>query len=61
MARDLTESQQTALRRGAVVLNRVNEREIERRSCERLVERSARGWRMTERGQEWAELLTYTP
>jgi hypothetical protein len=43
------------------VLNLVNQAELSRANCRRLVEQTGPGWRLSERGREWIELLTYRP
>ena len=48
-------------RRPMPCLNRVNEAELERWGCRELVKRSRDGWRLTQEGRDWVELLTYTP
>jgi peptidoglycan LD-endopeptidase LytH len=48
-----------AVQRGSAVVHRVNEPELERNGCRKLVERSGRGWRLAGEGREWADLLTY--
>jgi hypothetical protein len=42
-------------------LNRVNEAELERYGCRGLLRRGSRGWRLTDAGREWLELLTFLP
>jgi murein DD-endopeptidase MepM/ murein hydrolase activator NlpD len=43
------------------VLRVVNEAELTRADCRGLVKRGSRGWRLTEKGREWLDLLTYVP
>ena len=43
------------------VLNRIDEAEIERAGCRRLVERGRTGWHFSAEGREWVELLTCGP
>lgn len=40
---------------------RVDEAELARHGCRDLVQRSKRGWTLTEQGRQWLELLTFTP
>ena len=60
-ANELTSSELRAVQRGPAVVHRVNEPELERNGCRKLVERAGRGWRLAGEGREWAELLTYVP
>jgi hypothetical protein len=48
-------------RRRTPAIGRVNEAELTRSNCRGLVRRGRRGWELSERGREWAELLTYNP
>lgn len=43
------------------VIGQVNETELVRSGCRRLIERTRRGWRFTADGNEWREMLTFTP
>ncbi len=45
--------------RNLPVLNLVNEAELMQGNCRRLVERAGAGWRLSARGRDWLELLTY--
>jgi peptidoglycan LD-endopeptidase LytH len=56
---EIPEAQWRTLGRSLAVVHRVNEPELERNGCRRLVERSGRAWRLGNEGREWAELLTY--
>jgi peptidoglycan LD-endopeptidase LytH len=58
---EISEAQLRAVQRGPAVVHRVNEPELERNGCRKLVERSGRNWRLGTEGREWAELLTYAP
>ncbi len=58
---EISETQWRALQRGPAALHRVNESELARNGCRKLVERAGQGWRLTAEGREWAELLTYAP
>jgi hypothetical protein len=58
---EISEAQSRALQRGPAVLHRVNEAELERNGCRKLVERAGKGWRLATEGREWAEALTYAP
>lgn len=62
-ADEIGEPQRRLLQRGLPVVLRVNEPELARWTCNELVKRNARGtgWVFTERGQEYFEILTYTP
>jgi murein DD-endopeptidase MepM/ murein hydrolase activator NlpD len=50
-----------ALARSPAVVHRVNESELDRSGCRKLVIRSGRVWQLGTDGREWAELLTYQP
>jgi len=54
-AGEINESQHRLLQRGLLVLSRAND------ACSELARRSGDGWRFTERGEEWVQLLTYVP
>jgi murein DD-endopeptidase MepM/ murein hydrolase activator NlpD len=58
---EISEAERRVLQRGLPVLHRVDEAAIDRNPCRDLVGRGQRGWRLTRDGQEWIELLTYTP
>ena len=62
-AQEITESQRHLLSRGQPVVQRVDEAELTRWTCDELVKRTLRGtgWVLTERGREWFKILTYTP
>jgi hypothetical protein len=60
-AKDVNPAQLRIAQGGGAVLCRVNEAELERYSCRGLVSRSRKGWRLTDEGREWVELLTYGP
>lgn len=46
---------------GQPVMSQVNEVELSRGNCRRLVRRVGGAWVLTQEGREWVELLTYTP
>ena len=56
---ELTDAQRRTLQRGTAVVSRVNETEMARGGCRRLIERAGSGWRLGEAGREWVELLTF--
>ena len=58
---EITETEQRILQRGLPVLRRVDEAALDRNPCRDLVRRGRRGWQLTKDGQDWAELLVYTP
>jgi murein DD-endopeptidase MepM/ murein hydrolase activator NlpD len=58
---EISRAQWLALQRGPAVLHRVNESELARNGCRKLLERVGRAWRLTGQGREWAELLTWAP
>lgn len=58
---EISEAQWRALQRGPAALHRVNESELARAGCRKLLERAGKGWRLAAEGREWAELLTYAP
>jgi len=58
---EISETERCVLQRGRSVLHWVDEVAIGRNPCRDLVRRSGRGWQFTRDGQEWIELLTYTP
>lgn len=60
-AREITPAQQQVLQRGAPVLCRVNAAEVEKFSCRDLLSHNSGGWRLATEGQEWIELLMFTP
>lgn len=41
------------------IVRMVNEAELARNNCRRLLRRGTQGWVLSERGREWVELLTY--
>jgi len=48
-----------SLQRGVPVLQRVNAAVIAAGGCRRIVEQTGSGWRFSDDGREWVELLTY--
>jgi hypothetical protein len=60
-ASEVTDAQRRLLQRGSPALNLVNESELARNNCRGLVRRGRHGWQLSDRGREWAELLTYSP
>jgi peptidoglycan LD-endopeptidase LytH len=62
-AGEIGESQRRVLQHGLPVVMRVNETELARGTCQELLKHSRRGsgWKLSEQGREWFELLTYTP
>lgn len=57
----VTETQAKVLRRGLPALDRVNPKELDRIGCRGLVRQRGSVWELTDRGREWADLLTYAP
>jgi len=62
-ASEVGEPQRRLLQRGLPVVGRVNGAEVDRWTCDVLVKRNAHGtgWVLTRRGEEYFELLTFTP
>lgn len=60
-ASEITGAELRATQRGLAVVHRVNEAELERNGCRRLVEHVGRGWRLGNDGHEWAAMLTFVP
>jgi hypothetical protein len=62
-AGELGEPQRHLLERGQPVVQRVNESELARWTCNDLLKRRPRGsgWMLTTHGHEYFEMLTYTP
>ncbi len=62
-ATEVGEPQRRVLQRGLPVLNRVNEAELTRATCQELLKRGGPGnsWVLNERGREWCEMVTYVP
>ena len=62
-AGEINEAQRRVLQRGLPVVMRANEAELARATCQELLKPARRGagWTLSKRGQEWFELLTYTP
>jgi hypothetical protein len=58
---EVTEPQLRLLQRGQPVLARINEATLAQNGCRGLVQQGKRGWELSEHGQEWCALLTYTP
>ena len=62
-AGEITGPQLRMLQRGIPVLNQVDEGELARNNCERLVRRRirGRGWELGPKGLEWVEMIVYSP
>lgn len=62
-ATEIDDQQRRLLQRGLPVVQRVNETELARATCQDLVKRHSRGtgWVMSERGRDRLDLLTYPP
>jgi murein DD-endopeptidase MepM/ murein hydrolase activator NlpD len=58
---ELTEETQRALLQRRFVLASVNEPELARNNCRELVKQEGRRWTLTTRGNEFIEILTFTP
>jgi hypothetical protein len=60
-AGELTAAQRQLLQRGRAAVARVNQAELAKHGCRSLVETGTRGWRLTDEGQKWVDLLTFAP
>ncbi|MEI6084541.1 MAG: M23 family metallopeptidase [Verrucomicrobiota bacterium] len=58
-AGEISAAELRTLQRGIPVLHRVNAAEVEAGGCRGIVEPAGSGWRFSNDGREWVELLTY--
>jgi murein DD-endopeptidase MepM/ murein hydrolase activator NlpD len=60
-AQEISDASRQELRRGRVVLARVNEVEMAANNCRGYVRRAGKGWELTADGRDWVDLLRYNP
>jgi hypothetical protein len=60
-ASELTENHARFLSRGSPVVSKVNQPELVRTTCRRLVQQVGSGWELAPAGRDWVELLTFSP